>query len=129
MLEFMTPIVDAMAERVSGPMNMRLFLQPLMAIFFATRSGLKDAKEGKPPYFWSLFADADHRRDLLRDGWKSIGKVFIVAMVLDGVYQYVVQKSVVPIEVVGVAFILAIIPYLIVRGLVTRTVNMTRDRA
>lgn len=128
MLELMTPIVDAMAERVSGPMSVRLYLQPLMAVFFATRSGLKDVKEGKPPYFWSLFVDADHRRDLLRDGWKSVGTVFVLAMVLDAVYQYMVQKTVVPIEAVGVALILAIIPYLIVRGLVTRTVKMARGK-
>ena len=25
-----------------------------MAIFFAIRDGLKDAREGKPPYFWGL---------------------------------------------------------------------------
>ncbi len=41
-------------ERVSGPMKFRLVLQPCMAAFFAIRSGLKDAKLGNRPYFWSL---------------------------------------------------------------------------
>lgn len=129
MLDFLTPVVDAMTERVSGPMSVRLYIQPAMAIFFATRSGLRDAREGHPPYFWSLFTDAEHRRALLRDGWKSIGKVFILAMVLDVVYQIIVQKFVLPVEVVVVAFILAIIPYLVVRGLVTRIATAARGNA
>ena len=32
-------------------MKFRLILQPLMAIIFAVRSGLKDAKEGRPALF------------------------------------------------------------------------------
>lgn len=125
-MEFLKAVVDAMTERVSGPMSMRLYIQPLMAAFFATKSGLKDAREGSPPYFWSLFSNAEHRRALLRDGWKSVGKVFILAMILDVVYQIVVSGMVLPIEVVVAAFILAILPYLILRGLITRIANMLR---
>lgn len=40
-------------DRVSGPMRFRLILQPVMAVIFAIRAGLKDAKEGRPPYFWA----------------------------------------------------------------------------
>jgi hypothetical protein len=57
---------------------------------------------------------------MLQDGWKSVGKVFILALVLDVVYQVVVQRFVYPFEVILVAFILAIVPYLLLRGLVTR---------
>ena len=35
--------------RVSGSMKFRLILQPLMAVLFAVRDGLKDAKEDTPP--------------------------------------------------------------------------------
>jgi hypothetical protein len=41
-----------LVARVSGPMKFRLVLQPLMASFLAIRSGLADAKAGKPPWFW-----------------------------------------------------------------------------
>jgi hypothetical protein len=106
--------------RVSGPMKFRLVLQPCMAAFFAIRSGLADARNGKPPYFWGLLSDPGQRRDMLRDGWKSVGRIFILAVVLDVVYQLIVIHFVYPGEVIIVAFILAIVPYLIVRGLVTR---------
>lgn len=113
-------VVENLQDRVTGPMKFRLLLQPLMACIFAVMSGLKDARLGKPPYFWALLTDPAHRRDMLRDGWKSVGKVFVLALVLDVVYQIIVIRFVYPGEVVIVALVLAIVPYLILRGLVTR---------
>lgn len=113
-------IVNDMADRVSGPMKLRLILQPAMASVFAILAGLKDAKAGKPPYFWALLTNPAHRIDMIKDGWKSVGKVFLLAMALDVVYQIIVLKFVYPGEVVIVAIMLAILPYLILRGLVNR---------
>ena len=109
-----------MIGRVSGPMKFRLLLQPTMAAIFAIRAGLADAKQGNPPYFWSLVTDRTHRAEMLKNGWKSVGKVFVLAMVLDVVYQIIVERFVYPGEVFVVALALAIMPYLALRGLVTR---------
>jgi hypothetical protein len=106
--------------RVSGPMKFRLVLQPVMASIFAIRSGLADARAGKSPYFWALLSDPGQRADMIKDGWKSVGKVFILALVLDIVYQIIVLRFVYAGEAIIVAFILAITPYLILRGLTTR---------
>jgi hypothetical protein len=106
--------------RLSGPMRFRLVLQPLMAAFFAIRSGLADAAADKPPYFWVLFWDRANRRAALKDGWESVGRVFLLAIVLDVLYQLYVLHFVYPIQSITVALILAIVPYLILRGLVTR---------
>lgn len=113
--------------RVSGPMKFRLVLQPCMAAFFAIRAGLADARAGKPPYFWGLLSDHGQRVEMLKDGWKSIGRVFILALVLDAVYQIIVIHFVYPGEMVIVAIILAIVPYLILRGLVTRFARKTKQ--
>ena len=120
MEEILMRTYQHMMDRVSGPMNLRLVLQPVMAIVFAIIAGLKDAKGGKPPYFWAMFTQPDHRREMLADGWKSVGKVFVIAMLLDVIYQVIVQRWVYPVEVVFVAFILAIVPYLVFRGVVNR---------
>jgi hypothetical protein len=112
--------------RVSGPMKFRLVLQPLMASFFAVRSGLADARAGKPPYFWGLFAHPGQRVEMLKDGWKSVGRVFILAVVLDVVYQIIVVRFVYLGEAIVVAFVLAILPYLLVRGPVTRVARTWR---
>ena len=112
--------VENMVARVSGPMKLRLLLQPTMATIFAIRSGLKDAREGRPPFLWTILTDSASRDYLIKDGWKSVGKVFILAMSLDVVYQIIVARFVYPLEVVITAFLLAIVPYLVVRGLATR---------
>jgi hypothetical protein len=118
--------------RISGPLKFRLVLQPLMALFLATRSGLTDAREGKPAYFWALFTDAGERRTMLKDGWKSVGRLFILALVLDVAYQFIVRRSIYPGEAVLVAVILAIVPYLVARGAVNRIarllVKTTKER-
>ena len=118
--EIWTRIVEDMMGRVSGPMKFRLLLQPTMAAIFAIRAGLADAKNGKPPYFWSLVNDPAHRTEMLKDGWKSVGKIFVLAIVLDVVYQVIVARFVYPGEVIIVALVLAIVPYLLLRGFVTR---------
>jgi hypothetical protein len=118
-----TRIAHNMVERVTGPMKFRLLLQPAMATFFAIRGGLQDAKECKPPYFWGLFTDKGERESMLKNGWHSVGKVFILAIVLDVVYQLIEHRwTVYPGEAVLVAIILAIVPYLLIRGPVNRIV-------
>ena len=67
-------------------------------------------------YFWSFFTEPTHRREMLRNGWRSVGKVFCLAIVLDLVYQVIVLRWFYPIETLLVAFLLAIVPYLLVRG-------------
>jgi len=113
-------IAQNMIARVSGPMKFRLVLQPCMAIFLAVRGGLQDARAGKPPYFWAVCTDKGERESMMKDGWKHIAKVFTLAIVLDVVYQLIEQHFVYIGEAILVAIILAIIPYLLVRGPVNR---------
>ena len=120
MEDLLTRIFENLIGRVSGPMKFRLILQPLMAIIFAVRSGLKDAKEGRPAYFWAIFTDPTNRRDMLRDGWKSVGKIFIIAIIIDLVYQIIALRWFYPLEALLVAAILAFLPYLLIRGPVNR---------
>ena len=91
-----------------------------MAIFFAVRGAIKDAREGKPPYFWGLFTNPQERTAMLKDGWKSVGKVFILAILLDVIYELIELKWVYPGEAIIVAIILAIVPYILVRGPLNR---------
>lgn len=120
MEEWLIRIVDNLVDRVSGPMKFRLVLQPLVAIIFAVRSGLRDAKEGRPAYFWSIFTDPQNRKEMLHDGWKSVGRIFILAIIIDAVYQIIELRWFYPLEAFIVAIVLAIIPYLLIRGPVNR---------
>jgi hypothetical protein len=121
--------LQSLIDRVSGPMAFRFVLQPAMASIFAIRDGLKDARAGRPAFFWEIFTNPGHRRELLREGWKSTGKVFIIAVTIDAVYQYIVLHWFFPLEAVLVAAILAFIPYLILRGPVNRIANLKKDES
>jgi hypothetical protein len=120
MSDVFSRIIENLIARTEGPLHFRVILQPVMAMVFAFIDGRKDARAGKPPYFWSLVTDPTHRGEMAKDGWKSIGKVFILAVVLDAIYQFIVQHFIYPGELIIVAFLLAILPYLLLRGLVTR---------
>jgi hypothetical protein len=120
MEEVMTRYFGDLMDRVGGPMSGRLILQPTMAAFFAFRAGLKDARAGRPPYNWALLNDPAHRRDLLRDGWSDVWKVFVLAFALDTIYQVIRLRWIYPFEALFVAFVLAFLPYLLFRGPVDR---------
>lgn len=120
--------IDGLLARIDGPMSLRFVLQPLMALFFAFRDGRRDAREGRSPYFWALFTEPGHRREMLESGWKSIGKVFIIAIALDLVFQYIVFENFRPVGAVIAGVILALVPYLLLRGPVNRIMRSKRAR-
>jgi hypothetical protein len=120
MEDLLSRIIEDLVGRVSGPMKFRLILQPVMAAIFAIRSGLKDAREDNPPYFWAMFTNSNSRLDMIRDGWKSVGRVFIFGIIMDAIYQFIVFRWFYPGEAILVAAILALVPYLLIRGPVNR---------
>lgn len=128
MEDFITRIFDNLGYRFTGPLHLRIYFQPLIAGVLGVISGVRDAKCGWSPYFRTLIRYPEHRSEMIRDGWQSAGKVFIVAAVLDTIYQLIVQQFVYPVGVLITAFVLAIVPYVIVRGLVGRTVSLLTGR-
>ena len=117
---------EGLMDRIGGPMTFRLILQPLMATLLAVRDGLKDAREGRPPYLWTLLTDSSQRVDLLREGWRSIARVFVLAVLMDLIYEFVVDRLFYPLETLIVAFTLAVVPYLVLRGPVNRIARRQR---
>ena len=107
--------------RLDGPLNLRLLLQPVIAAILGYRDGSKDFTNGASPYFWTMTqASAQERSELLRHGWASIGKVFLLAFALDCLFQYLVTGTIAFVGSVLVAAVLAVLPYLFLRGAVNR---------
>ena len=106
--------------RVGGPMSFRLLLQPGMALIFAIRDGVTDARAGRPPHFWALLTNSGNRREIMRSGWQAVGRVFVLAIIMDVIYQLIVFRWIYPGEALLTAVLLAILPYLLVRGPVDR---------
>ena len=113
--------------RLSGPLNLRLIIQPAVATILAIRAGLRDAHQDRAPFFWALLWNPAHRRELLRQGWKDVGKVFVLATILDVAYQLIVHRGVYSLELLITAVTLAIVPYLLVRGPISRIAKMVFD--
>jgi hypothetical protein len=101
-------------------MTFRLILQRAVAVLFAIRVSFHDAREGQPPFLWAVFSNPGHRRKLLRQARNDVGNVFILALVLDAIYQVIVHSGIYALELLLTATILALVPYVIARGLVTR---------
>lgn len=116
--------IEQLLGRASGPLHFRLLVMPTVVTFLAIRAHLRDVREGKSTKLWAFLTDPIERRRLFRSGLKDFGKVFIVACVLDAIYQFVVLRAFHPIEMLIVAVACAIVPYLLIRGPVTRIVRV-----
>lgn len=117
---------EGLVGRVGGPMTFRLIFQPAMAALLALLAGVKDAREGRPPYLWTILTDQQQRGDLLREGWKSIARVFVLAVAMDLIYEWIMGRWFYPLETLIVAIVLAVVPYLLLRGPVNRIVRRWR---
>jgi hypothetical protein len=116
-------ILEDLVSRLDGPLHFRLIVQPLVAVFFAIRDGRRDAREGRAPF--RLFTRPEQRREVLLSSWKSLGKVFIIAVILDAVYQFLELRWFYPGEALLVALILAVLPYFLLRGTVNHLSRRT----
>jgi lauroyl/myristoyl acyltransferase len=111
-------------ERPSGPMNLRFIIQPALASLLAIRAGWKDARAGRPAFLWEAFTNSAARRELLRSGWKDMGKAFVMAAILDAVYQVIVHRRISVIGMLFTATLLALVPYTVLRGPANRIARL-----
>ena len=128
MEEIFTRAWDNLLARDSGPLHFRLILQPLVATILAIRAGWADAWAGRPIFFWTLVREPAKARTMLRNLWKNVGKVFLVAVALDVVYQLLVLHWIYPVETLIVATMLALVPCVVVRAIGNRIVTVIRQR-
>ena len=129
MNEELTRIWQEILARPEGPLAFRFYLQPIIASLLAIRDGRRDAVAGRPPWFWSIFTekDQDRRNARIRDGWQSVGKVFILAILIDFVYQIIVLHGLQPAVSIFIAIVLALVPYTLLRGPVNRISRRVRQ--
>jgi hypothetical protein len=116
-------------ERPSGPMSFRFILQPAMAAIAATHDGVKDARAERSPYFWTVARSPRERAGRLREGLTATARIILLGLAMDLIYQLLVFKTFYPNQAVIVALLLAVVPYLLIRGPVTRIVRWHRGGA
>jgi len=107
-------------DRPSGPMTFRFFLQPIMASIAAWRDGVKDAREGRSPYFWTILTHPMQAAGRLDEGVIATARVILLGLVMDVLYQRLVFETFHPGEAAIISILLAFVPYLLLRGPITR---------
>src|SRR4051812_19765543 len=117
-------IWEHLVGRLTGPLTLRLLLQPTMSTLFDIRDGLRDARAGRSPFLSTILRNPDDRRRLIREGLIAIGKLAVMALVLDFVYQWIVFRRIYPVEALDVALLLAFVPYFVLRGPVNRIARL-----
>jgi hypothetical protein len=113
--------------RLDGPLKFRFLFQPVMAILFAIRDGRKDALAGRDPYGWAVLSKSGHRGRLLHECWIAMKKVFVFALLMDVIYQLIVFRWIYVGEALVIAPLLAFIPYMLIRGPVSRLMRLERS--
>jgi hypothetical protein len=115
---------DNFLARPSGSFGFRFIVQPAMAALLALRAGVQDAREGKQGYLWALLSNPERRIQLLHEGWRGAHTPFLIAIVLDCIYQLVTVRFVYPLELLFTATLLALVPYGLLRGPFNRVARL-----
>lgn len=103
-----------------GAFQIRLILQPLVAILLGSRFGLRDAKQGKPTFFMCLVDGKHDRWSTLKQGLRDAIVPLCVAFILDGILQRMILGHIRPLGAVVVGSLLVFLPFVIGRGLANR---------
>ena len=114
--------------RFDGPLHFRLIAQPTLAVLLAVRDGRRDAREGRGAYIWKFANKPEHRREIITSGVKSISKVFVMAFALDVAYQFLEWGGLKPFQALPTAIVLAVLPYLLLRGPINRLMRIGQTR-
>ena len=102
--------------RPSGPLAFRFLLQPVMASIVAIHDGIKDARTGRSPYFWTVLHNPAKRKARLHEGFDATCRIIAFGILMDAIYQITVFKTFYPVEAIIIALVLAFLPYLLMRG-------------
>lgn len=105
---------------LGGRFQIRLILQPLVAVILGVRLGVRDARQGKPAFFASVVAGGRDGWDILRGGLRDAIVPLCVAFALDGVLQYLILGYVRPAAAVVVGLLLVFLPFVLLRGVSNR---------
>src|SRR5262245_24775844 len=118
-----------LVARLDGPMHFRFIVQPAVAVILGVRAGLRDARTGEPPVLSTVLRRPQRRRERWTDALRDLAYVVLAAAVLDGTYQLLVHRGVFLLELVITVAVLALVPYLLVRGPVCRLARRWAGRS
>jgi hypothetical protein len=124
---FSRAFLEDLPKRLTGPGRFRFILQPLVATLLGIRSGMADARAGRPPYLLGLVTDRQHRGELVRDGLASVANLLLMGVLLDSIFQWVILGSSYPGAALVVGPVLIATPYAVARALSNRVARVGKS--
>jgi hypothetical protein len=121
---FSRAFLEDLPRRLTGPGRFRFVLQPLIATLLGIRSGIADARAGRPPYLLGLLMDRGRRRELARDGLGTVANLLLMGILLDAVFQWVILGVSHPGAALVVGPVLITTPYGVARALSNRVASL-----
>jgi hypothetical protein len=122
---FSTAFLADLPKRLTGPGRFRFVLQPLVATLLGIRSGMADARAGRPPYLLALATDGQHRREVARDGFAAIVNLLLMGILLDSLLQWAILGISYPGPALVVGPVLIATPYAVARALSNRVARIS----
>jgi hypothetical protein len=125
---FSRAFLEDLPKRLTGPGRFRFVLQPLVAILLGIRSGVGDARRGRPPYLWGLVTDREHREELAWEGLATVANLLLMGILLDAIFQWVILGVSHPGAALVVGPVLITAPYAVARALANRAARLRGSR-
>ncbi len=122
-------VLRQLAERPGGPMSFRFILQPTMAAIAAIHDARIDARLGRAPFVWTMLHNPRERIGRLREAANATARIVLLGLVMDAIYQIIVLQRFYPVEAVIIALLLALVPYVMLRGVALRIARRWRSRS
>ncbi len=119
----MNDVASYLHSMLTGPGHLRLIIQPILAIVLGLRDGRRDAHLGHDPYLWLLLRAQGQRESTLKLGLRAVAVPLVVAILLDGLLQLVINGRVRVIAALLAGSFLIALPYGLSRGISNRLVT------
>jgi hypothetical protein len=103
-----------------GSFQIRLVLQPLLAVLLGLRFGIRDAKAGRPPIIKDIARSKGHRGSRFTEAARDAIVPLLVAFIIDSILQQIINGRIRPLAAVIVGGLLVFLPFLITRALANR---------
>lgn len=120
--------IEQLFGRTDGFLVFRLFIMPVVSSIIGIRAAVRDFQEKGPALFYNFFAGHADKKRILSSGWKDVGRIIIVALVLDAVYQIITFRAFYIFQAMMIAFLCAFLPYIFFRHLTNRLARMFTNK-
>lgn len=123
---FSREFFEDIPRRLTGPGRFRFVMQPLIAIILGIKSGLADARAGRPAFLYGLLFHRELRGELVRTAFETVINLLLMGILLDAVFQWIILGVSYPGAALVVGPMLIMFPYALARAISNRVARLRK---